>query len=54
VVIASKRALELAEGKPKLVDDVSIVTTKPSTIALKEIGQGKVSLKPEKEKKEKD
>ncbi len=45
VVIASKRALELAEGKPKLIEEVSIVTTKPSTIALKEIGQGKVKLK---------
>lgn len=45
VVIASKRALELAEGKPKLVEDVSLANTKPSTIALKEVGQGKVRLK---------
>ncbi|MGE5307911.1 MAG: DNA-directed RNA polymerase subunit omega [Deltaproteobacteria bacterium] len=45
VVIASKRALELAEGKPKLIENVSIVNTKPSTIALREISQGKVTLK---------
>jgi DNA-directed RNA polymerase omega subunit len=45
VVVASKRALELAEGKPKLVEEYSLVTTKPSTIALKEIGRGKVQLK---------
>jgi|WetSurMetagenome_2_1015567.scaffolds.fasta_scaffold376003_2 DNA-directed RNA polymerase omega subunit len=45
VVIASKRALDLAEGKPKLIDDLSIVNTKPSTIALKEIGRGKVKLR---------
>lgn len=45
VVVASKRALELAEGKPKLVEELSLVTTKPSTIALKEIGRGNVQLK---------
>jgi DNA-directed RNA polymerase omega subunit len=45
VVIASKRALELAEGKPKLIAELSLVNTKPSTIALKEIGQGKIHLK---------
>lgn len=45
VVIASKRALELAEGKPKLIAELSLVNTKPSTIALKEVGQGKVRLK---------
>lgn len=45
VVIASKRALELAEGKPKLIEDASLANTKPSTIALKEVGQGKVKLK---------
>jgi DNA-directed RNA polymerase omega subunit len=45
VVITSKRALDLAEGKPKLVEDVSLVNTKPSTIALKEVGQGKIHLK---------
>jgi DNA-directed RNA polymerase omega subunit len=45
VVIASKRALELAEGKPKLIAELSLSNTKPSTIALKEIGQGKIHLK---------
>jgi DNA-directed RNA polymerase omega subunit len=45
VVIASKRALDLAEGKPKMIEEVSIVNTKPSTIALLEIGKGKVWLK---------
>jgi DNA-directed RNA polymerase omega subunit len=45
VVIASKRALELAEGKPKLVEGFSLANTKPSTIALQEIRQGKIQLK---------
>ncbi len=43
VVLASKRALEIAEGQPKLVEINS--TTKPSTIALHEIAEGKVSCK---------
>ena len=49
VVLASKRALEIAEGQPKLVDIAS--STKPSTIALYEIAAGKVQYqksKPEK------
>jgi DNA-directed RNA polymerase omega subunit len=45
VVIASKRALDLTEGKPKLIESLNLVTTKPSTIALKEIGQGKIRLR---------
>ncbi len=44
VVVASKRALELAEGSPKLVDDVSS-SAKQSTIALHEIAAGKVRVK---------
>lgn len=40
VILASKRALEIAEGQPKLVD--APVSEKPSTIALREIGQGKI------------
>jgi len=44
VVVASKRALELSEGSPKLVDDVS-VSAKQSTIALHEIAAGKVRVK---------
>ena len=35
VILASKRALEIAEGQPKLVDVSS--STKPSTMALYEI-----------------
>ena len=43
VILASKRALEIAEGQPKLVDiDAHI---KPSTIALHEIVEGKVKYK---------
>ena len=40
VIVASKRALEIAEGQPKLVD--MPVNAKPSTIALNEIAAGKV------------
>ena len=43
VILASKRALEIAEGQPKLVDVPS--TLKPSTIALYEISAGKVHYK---------
>ncbi|MDD4980440.1 MAG: DNA-directed RNA polymerase subunit omega [Candidatus Omnitrophica bacterium] len=43
VILASKRALEIAEGQPKLVEvDASI---KPSTVALFEIAEGKVRYK---------
>lgn len=40
VILASKRALEIAEGQPKLVETNS--STKPSTIALQEIAEGRV------------
>jgi DNA-directed RNA polymerase omega subunit len=43
VILASKRALEIAEGQPKLVNANS--STKPSTIALYEIAEGKVQYK---------
>ena len=43
VILASKRALEIAEGQPKLVDVNSAM--KPSTIALYEIAEGKVKYK---------
>jgi DNA-directed RNA polymerase omega subunit len=43
VILASKRALEIAEGQPKLVGTNSY--TKPSTIALHEIAAGKVKYK---------
>lgn len=43
VILASKRALEIAEGQPKLVP--ASPATKPSTIALHEIAEGKVQCK---------
>jgi len=43
VILASKRALEIAEGQPKLVEGVS--TLKPSTIALHEIAEGKIEAR---------
>ena len=43
VIVASKRALEMAEGQPKLINiDAAI---KPSTVALHEIAEGKVFYK---------
>ncbi len=42
VILASRRALELAEGQPKLVGMDSSI--KPSTIALYEIAEGKVFI----------
>jgi len=44
VVVASKRALELAEGNPKLVSETN-AAAKPSTVALREISEGKVKAK---------
>jgi len=47
VIMASKRALEIAEGQPKLVAmDTSV---KPSTVALAEIAVGKVEYKKSKD-----
>lgn len=43
VILASKRALEIAEGQPKLVEARSSV--KPSTVALQEIIEGRVHSK---------
>ena len=40
VILASKRALEIAEGQPKLVSVNA--STKPSTVALYEIAEGRV------------
>jgi len=40
VILASKRALEIAEGQPKLIAADS--ATKPSTVALFEIAEGKL------------
>lgn len=43
VNLAAKRALEIAEGQPKLVDVSAAL--KPSTIALYEIAAGKVQAR---------
>ena len=48
VNLAAKRALEIAEGQPKLVDANAMM--KPSTIALHEIADGKVQVKKSKGK----
>ena len=44
VVLASRRALELAEGQPKLVEG-STAGVKPSIVALQEIEASKLSAK---------
>lgn len=44
VRMAAKRALELSDGKPQLVE---LGTDKVTTIALEEIRQGKVEIKDE-------
>ncbi len=43
VILASKRALEIAEGQPKLVE--ASLAIKPSTVALWEIAAGKIECK---------
>lgn len=43
VNLAAKRALEIAEGQPKLVDVSAAL--KPSTIALYEISAGKIQAR---------
>ena len=48
VVLASKRAVELNAGAPKLVE---IDTEKISSIALEEIARGKVKLEKGKSRK---
>jgi DNA-directed RNA polymerase omega subunit len=48
VILASKRALEIAEGQPKLSG--SSISLKPSTIALHEIAEAKVSCRKIKQK----
>lgn len=43
VILASQRALEIAEGQPRLVEDSA--GAKPSTVALHEIVEGKIEAK---------
>ncbi len=45
VILASKRALELNEGSPKLIESDS---KKISTVALEEIKAGKIGIKEKK------
>lgn len=52
VRMASKRAMELAEGKPPLVDKVQ--SDKETSIALAEIARGKVVSKKSVEKSGKE
>lgn len=43
VMLVTRRALEIAEGAPKLVDVA--VSIKPASVAIMEIAQGKVKYK---------
>ncbi|PIP19726.1 MAG: DNA-directed RNA polymerase subunit omega [Candidatus Omnitrophica bacterium CG08_land_8_20_14_0_20_41_16] len=49
VNLAAKRALEIAEGQPRLVDVSADI--KPSTVALYEIAAGRIQAKKIKQKK---
>ena len=49
VVLASRRALELGSGSEKLVE--AEPNAKPTSVALKEIMQGKINYKTKKDKK---
>lgn len=46
VILAARRALELSDGSPKLVE--AAPKEKPAIVALREIAQGKVRIKAEK------
>ena len=43
VRIAMIRALEIQSGRPSLIDHRHLSSDKPSTIALEEISQGKIT-----------
>lgn len=47
VIMAAKRALEIAEGQPPMIAVES--SLKPSTIAIKEIAAGKIHYRKTKE-----
>ncbi len=49
VILAARRALELSEGAPKLVE--TDPKQKPSLVALREIMEGKVSFRVKKQSK---
>ncbi len=48
VILAAKRALEISEGSPRLVE--TTLKEKPALIALREIGEGKIGMKIKKSK----
>lgn len=48
ILLASQRALELAEGAPRLIEYPS--SDKPATVALEEIMAGKVEVDTSKKK----
>ncbi len=50
VILAARRALELSEGSPKLIETNS--KSKPALTALEEIAKGKVTIRPKKQPKE--
>ena len=50
VIIGARRALELSEGSPKLVE--AGPKEKPALVALREIAEGKVFFRLKKETKE--
>ena len=52
VILASRRALELNDGAPRLVE--AETRAKPPLVALQEISEGKVTWKVKKPEKEKD
>ena len=48
VIVSAKRALEISEGSPKLVE--TSPKEKPALIALREISEGKIGMKTKKNK----
>lgn len=50
VILAAKRALELSDGSPRLVE--AGLKEKPPLIALREIAAGKVAMKIKKKPKD--
>lgn len=48
VIVAAKRALEISEGSPRLVE--TSLKEKPALIALREISEGKIGIKIKKSK----
>ena len=52
VILAAKRAVELNQGAGRLVEGMS-PNTKVSSVALREIAEGKVFFRKEEEEKEK-